>query len=459
MTWLFRLLTRFLILFVLLAAWVGILWFGVRIDISRFNLLSLIGLHALPPIAVWASWLIWRRRSEQAKINAEEEAQKTAEAEQQAQQEIARKSFDESLRTRHYAIDCRWAEVRSGQSELVGAEEVAALADADQGAAPGERLLASLTSTLSDLFTQCPGAQRLPIYVAESAMFDRELAAQAVAACCDATNLPQVRILPAADSVAEAVFSRFESDPLAPGALFLAVDGPSKIDDDDENEFASTEPKHADAVVVLLFTNPDFDLAFNELDARPGQAGDEVDPMTPFWELNRRQLQGLSERLARLPLDARTVLFELPILGQLRRPVAVAGKKADTAWRSAIEEALINADLKKLEFKSEKTATAETEADQKTEDEIPCAWIVHNAGSYETSGERLAALGRGLDAHGIELNIIRQATNVLAQVKLGSVDQWASVALALTRAQALEAPTLWAAFGARSAVGLVTNKV
>ncbi len=286
-------------------------------------------------------------------------------------------------------------------------------------------------------------------------MFDRELAARAVAACCDAKKLPLIRVLPAAEGVAEAIFSRFESDPHAPGALFLAVDGPSVVDDEEDDEFGAIEPKHADAMVVLLFTHPDYDLAFKELEAAPGQAGEEVDPMTPFWERNRLQLQGLSERLSRMPIDACTSLMELPILGQLRRPVAVAGKKAETAWRSAIEQALINANLKKLEFQRDQTATAEVGA----EDEISCAWIVHNAGSYETSGDRLAALGRGLYAHGIELNIIRQATNVLAQVKLGVVDQWASLALAVTRAQALEAPTLWAAFGARSAVGLVTQKI
>lgn len=457
MSWLFSLLTRFLALFLLLAAWVGVLWFGFRFDISRFNVLSLIGMHALPPLAVWGSWLIWRRRAQQAKLSAAEEAQKQAEAEQQAQQDAARKDFEETLRTRQFAVDCRWAEVRSDQAELMGAEEVVLISEADASTTPEERLLASLTNTLSDLFGQCPGAQRLPIYVAESALFDRELAARAVAACCDEKQQPQVRILPAADGVAEAVFSRFESDPLAPGALFLAMDGPSVIEDYDEDEFGSTAPKHADALVVLLFTHPDFDLAFNELETAPGQDGEEVDPMTPFWERNRRQLQGMTERLARMPIEARAALFELPILGQLRRPVAVAGKKAESAWRSAIEQALINANLKKLAFSVEPTEKTDAE-DAESEDEIPCAWIVHNAGSFETSGERLAALGRGLDAHGIELNIIRQATNVLAQVKLGAVDQWASVALALSRAQALEAPTLWAAFGARSAVGLVTNK-
>lgn len=456
MSWLFSLLTRFLALFLLLAAWVGVLWFGFRFDISRFNVLSLIGMHALPPIAVWGSWLIWRRRAQQAKLSAAEETQKQAEAAQQAQQDAARKNFEEALRTRQYAVDCRWAEVRSNQAELMGAEEVVPIS-ADASSTAEERLLASLTDTLSDLFGQCPGAQRLPIYVAESALFDRELAARAVAACCDEKQQPQVRILPAVDGVAEAVFSRFESDPLAPGALFLTMDGPSAIDDDDEGELELMEPKHVDALVVLLFTHPDFDLAFNELEAAPGHDGDEVDPMTPYWERNRRQLQGLTERLARMPLEMRSSLFELPILGQLRRPVAVAGKKAETAWRSAIEQALINANLKKLVFSVEPTEKTDAE-EAEAEDEIPCAWIVHNAGSYETSGERLAALGRGLDAHGIELNIIRQATNVLAQVKLGAVDQWASVALALSRAQALEAPTLWAAFGARSAVGLVTHK-
>lgn len=456
MSWLFSLLTRFLALFLLLAAWIGVLWFGFRFDISRFNVLSLIGMHALPPIAVWGSWLIWRRRAQQAKLSAAEETQKQAEAAQQAQQDAARKNFEETLRTRQYAVDCRWAEVRSNQAELMGAEEVVPIS-ADASSTAEERLLASLTNTLSDLFGQCPGAQRLPIYVAESALFDRELAARAVAACCDEKQQPQVRILPAVDGVAEAVFSRFESDPLAPGALFLTMDGPSAIDDDDEDELGSMEPKHVDALVVLLFTHPDFDLAFNELEAAPGHDGDGVDPMTPYWERNRRQLQGLTERLARMPLELRSSIFELPILGQLRRPVAVAGKKAETAWRSAIEQALINANLKKLVFSVEPTEKTDAE-EAEAEDEIPCAWIVHNAGSYETSGERLAALGRGLDAHGIELNIIRQATNVLAQVKLGAVDQWASVALALSRAQALEAPTIWAAFGARSAVGLVTHK-
>ena len=102
------------------------------------------------------------------------------------------------------------------------------------------------------------------------------------------------------------------------------------------------------------------------------------------------------------------------------------------------------------------TRKPQKEKKSEAESEIKCAWVVHNAGSFEHAGDRLAVLGKALDSHSIDLNIIRQGTNVLADVKLGALDQWVSVALALSRAQKLEAPALWATFGARSAVGMIT---
>ena len=93
MTWLFSLMKRLVLLLVLTAVWVGVLWFGIRLDISRFNLLSLIGLHTVPPFAAWASWSIWRRRSEAAKIKTEENEREQAEAAQATQRESARHAF------------------------------------------------------------------------------------------------------------------------------------------------------------------------------------------------------------------------------------------------------------------------------------------------------------------------------------------------------------------------------
>ena len=455
MYWLISLVKRFLFLSILIGVWVGILWFVIRLDISRFNLLSLAAIHALPPLGVWGGWSLWRRYAAAKKLKAEETAQEQVVVEQQVKHDAERKSFDAALRERQFALDCRWAEVCSNQAELISSDEVETMSESDSNTPASDRLLASLTQSLANLFSLCPGAQRLPIFVAESALFDRELASRAIAACCDAAILPQVRVLPFAEGVANAIFSRFESDPSLPGALFLSVDGSDQPDMDDDDVLMPAPLKTADALVVLLFTHPEYAAAVTELTSGPNPVGEKVDPMTPFWERDQRQLQGLTERLSRFPGEARDSLADLEIVGKLRRPVEVAGKKPESAWRSAIEQALINAELKPLHFKDD-AKDAETMPSEAEED-IPCAWIVHNAGAYESSGDRLAALGRGLDAHGIELNIIRQATNVLAQVKLGVVDQWASVALALTRAKSLEAPTLWAVFGSRSAVGLITN--
>ena len=454
-----NLIKRSVLLFVLIAVWVGVLWFGIRLDISRFNLLGLIGLHAGPPILAWASWSIWRRRSEAAKIKTKESEQEQAEAAQKTQHESAQRAFEETMRMRHFALDCRWAAVYSSQPDLVEDGTVALMPSSDGAAS--ERLLASLSQLLPDLFESCPAARGLPIYIAESPTLDYAQAARVVAGCCHASNLPPIMALPASTTpgVADAIFSRFESDPHLPGALFLAVDGPDVPclgEDDDDQDDLTAQPKQADAMVALLFTHPNLDTALADIITGAGRAENhQYDPMTPFWERNQRQLQGLSERLARLPEEVRTSLPELPVLGQLRRPVEVSGKNQNSAWRNAIERALINANLKQLSFEVEKGTVAATKKD--TEEDIPCAWVVHNAGSYETSGDTLSLLGTGLSAHGIDLNIIRQATNVQADVKLGAVDQWASVALALTQSQALHTTTLWATFGACGAVGFVTN--
>jgi hypothetical protein len=179
--------------------------------------------------------------------------------------------------------------------------------------------------------------------------------------------------------------------------------------------------------------------------------------MTPFWERKQPLQAGLVERLSQLPEGAAAALAALPVMAQLRRPVEVADEKPDRAWRSALEAALINANLKPLDFVWDvATPTPEKPADDAAEREIHCAWAVHNAGSFETAGDRLALLGKALDAQDIDLNIIRQGSNVVAEVNLGMLDQWVSLALAIAQAQALAAPTLWAYFGTRSTLGMIT---
>lgn len=456
MSWIYSIFKRLLLLVVVTSAWVALLWFGIRPNINQFSIPGLIGLHALPPFGLWASWLIWRRWSQVRKEKSEEAQQAQAAADEQARQESQIKAFEDAKQQRLYPIDCRWAAVCSDQPELIASEEVVPMEAEENAVATTDRLMRALQAQISEVASVIPGVFRLPVFVAESAVFDRTHAAQAIAEACPDQTQAQVRILSTTDGVVASIFARFESDPSLPGALFIAVDGFDKVDEDDLDETAYNEPKLADALVLMFCTNPHFDIALQELSNQASVGSESYDPMTPFWERNRHQLKGLSERLVKLPQESLDAIADMPVLGQLRRPAEVAGKKPETAWARAIEYALINASLLPLAFQEEKSITKDSETEEP--EEIACAWIVHNAGSFETSGEKLSALGRGLDDHGIRLNIIREATNVLAQVKLGATDQWASVALALLRAQALESPTLWAVFGARPSVGLVTLK-
>ena len=98
MSWLYTLVRRFLVLSIITTVWVAILWFVIRIDVKHFNLLSLVGLHALPPLLAWGGWTWWRWHAAATKIKAEEAKKEQVIVEKQEQHDVARKAFDNSLR-------------------------------------------------------------------------------------------------------------------------------------------------------------------------------------------------------------------------------------------------------------------------------------------------------------------------------------------------------------------------
>ena len=394
-------------------------------------------------------------------MNAEAVAKARDGAEHTAQRETALRAFQEQLQTRRYAIDCRWASVVSDglADSLPNTVDLIAIPRVDEALTGFEnRVIAVVTTTLSRLAAECPGVQHLPVYVMESPTFDLAQAVVAVRTLRDSpSSAPKVSALACEGEIAATIFARFEREPDLPGALFLAVDGPFNDNEQDEDDFSIAKPKHVDAVVVMLFTHPDLAGAYSKLTMELGEATPAYDPMTPFWERKRGLQTGLVERLSQMPAGAPAALLELPVVAQLRRPVEVAVQKSGRAWSSALEQSLINANLKQQAFVWDIASPSEAPVQEvDAESEIKCAWVVHNAGSFEHAGDRLAALGKALDSHSIDLNIIRQGTNVLADVKLGALDQWVSVALALSFTQKLEAPALWATFGARSVVGMIT---
>ena len=444
MTWLFSLMKRLVLLLVLTAVWVGVLWFGIRLDISRFNLLSLIGLHTVPPFAAWASWSIWRRRSEAAKIKTEENEREQAEAAQATQRESARHAFAETMRVRHFALDCRWATVYSSQPDLADDGSVVTLMPSRDGATT-DRLLASLGELLPDLFESCPAAQGLPIYIAESTALDYAQAARVVTACCNVSNLPPIMALPTSAAAADAIFSRFENDPNLPGALFLAVDGPNTPNfiEDNDGEDEPVQPKQADVVVALLFTHPNLDTALADVMTGAGRADNhQYDPMTPFWERNQRQLQGLSERVARLPEKVRTSLPELPVWGQLRRPARIEVEEKTHRTQNlshVLEQAGINAALIEKPFETTTAAPVELTAPQKIKDN---GWVVHNAGTVDMYGSRLASISSAMSGAGIELALTHESTNVATAGDYGCATPYLMLALAAAKVAELQKPSL-----------------
>ena len=457
----FSAMSRFLGLIGAAALWVGVLWFVIRLDFSRHSLLSVISIHLFPPLLAWGGWLFWRRHVRVAKMNADAAEKAREAAEHTAQRETALQAFQEQMQTRRYAIDCRWASVVSDglADALPNTVGLIAIPRVDEVLTGFEnRATAVVATVLSKLLAECPAVQYLPVYVRASPAFDLAQAVAAVRTLRDASgSAPEVSGLAREDEIAATIFARFEREPDLPGALFLTVDGPFNGDEQDEGDFSIAKPKHVDAVVVMLFTHPDLAAAYSKLTMEVGEATSAYDPMTPFWERKRGLQTGLVERLSQLPAGVPATLLELPIVAQLRRPVEVSGPKLDRAWSGALAQSLINANLKQQAFVWDMASPAEVPPQESdAESEMQCAWLVHNAGSFESTGDRLAVLGKALDTHGIDLNIIRQGTNVLADVTLGALDQWVSVAFALARAQQLEASTLWATFGTRSAVGMIT---
>jgi hypothetical protein len=440
------------------ALWVGVLWFVIRLDFSHKNLLSVISIHLLPPLLAWGGWAFWRRQRGLAKTNAESAAKARAEADQIAQRESALQAYQEKLRIQRYALDCRWASVVSdGLADSLSDETQISIARFEAHDRI-DNLSAVVVDTLSKLFAECAGAQYLPVYVAESPAFDLTQTVVVLKSLRGASaNAPKVSALPRDDEIIATIFDHFEREPDLPGAIFIAVNGAFGSEHEDQmDDFSLAKPKLVNALVVMLFTNPALASASAKLASESGDGTADYDPMTPFWERKQAAHTGLVERLSQMPAGAPTALLELPVMAQLRRPTEVAGPKPDRAWSGALEQCLINANLKQKTFVWDNATPPEATHSGEESEEINCAWVVHNAGSFEHAGDRLASLGKALDAHSIDLNIIREGTNVLAEVKLGALDQWVSVALAILLSQKFEAPTVWAMFGARSAMGLIT---
>ena len=167
---------KLLLLLALLALWVALLWFVIGIDLPKHGNVSLVAMHLLPPLTLWAGWLgwrAWRVRKQETAQAAETEAKRTASEQQRA---AGREKFDKDLAERRTRVDIRWLQVldlskqENAESLAIATDEMIVMQldeetsetlNESPDAWPGTQL----TKLFLALFGKCPAALTFPVYL------------------------------------------------------------------------------------------------------------------------------------------------------------------------------------------------------------------------------------------------------------------------------------------------------
>jgi len=468
-------LKKLLLLVALLALWVALLWFAIGIDLSKHGNVSLVAMHLLPPLALWASWLGWRAwqtRKQAADTAAEAEAKRAALDKHRAE---SRKKFDQDLAERRAGVDFRWLQVRdlSKQENTESLamttdemtvtlldEEMSEIADETPDAWPGVQL----TELFAALLAQCPAALTFPVYLlgpSSRAFADQSrmvCAARESALSQLETAWPQnialgaVLGLPRSNASPQELIDLCATQPELPGALVLAFESPlSNAQHGEEEPNPETKQreqwfgKAGQALVGMLLTAPALPSVLAQLGEIAPDGAHDV--MTPFWE--RTQLApGMISALAPLPADWRQTLADMPMIAQLRRPawIEVEEKARPTqitqSLRRILEVAGINAALIEPQFDFDGDAS---EAPKKAPpiQMSDSRWLVHNAGSIDACGSRIGGIGLALSGAGMDLDAVGEGLNVVAQAgDCGRATPYLMLALAAIKTAELRKPTL-----------------
>ncbi|MBI5750627.1 MAG: hypothetical protein HZA59_00595 [Hydrogenophilales bacterium] len=471
---------KLLLLTVFLALWIALLWFAIGIDIAKHGNVSLVAIHLLPPLAVWAGWLgwrAWRARTKDADQAAEAEAKRATLEKQRAER---RAEFDNELAERRARVDFRWLQVRDvskhGEAEHLAVstddlqvmlldEEIAELAAEAPAAWPGTQL----TELFTALSVRCPAALTFPVYVlgpserafadlAEMVRVAREAAVSKMGSAWP-TDITLGAVLGLQQRVAspQDLIDLCATQPELPGAVVLAFESPhANQAKSEESNNAKTQReqwfgKAGQALVGMLLTSPALPGVLAQLDEIAPAGADDV--MTPYWE--RAQLApGMITVLAPLPTDWRETLATLPTLAQLRRPAWVEMEEkmrpmqVTQNLRRLLDLAGINAALIEPHFKFGDEAVEPSQTPPlKLADS---AWLVHNAGGIAVCGSRLAGVGLALSEAGLDLAPVNEGTNVVVHAgDCGRATPYLMLGLAAAKAAKLQKPVLVTHFQTR----------
>lgn len=455
-----------------LATWTGALWLLLPIDIFRYSLLSIIAMHvAVPTLAVgaWFSVRFWIQKLRYAKVVNAETAQQNIKI---AEKTRLKNLFEELLRIRRTAINCRWAAIAdvvfwNGSTQLTEDTEQTHTREyaADSIYSWPQPTLIRL---FQELFAAIPGASGLPIAICASShatdgveKIVRQAHAIAVdqlgiVVTCNAT--PDVLFLSEGDvhpftQLHDVFFKHRE----LPGLIVVAFDSLLKDEAESNDWFDSADTQSErekwhgkpNRSVCLLLLSP------NELESVLSTLADLgsdalLDNLTPHWERQQIPL-GMARFLMKWPKIWREGFIAMPPIASLQRSTAIvlsenaSTKQRVQGVRDAMGEAAIDASLIEPEFVFEGEVDSNGKADAKSIS--TCGWLIHNAGDVSVCGERLALLGVSMLQHDMEIDPINQATNtVMAVGDCGTASHWLSLALAIQRVANNHKPALCAVF-------------
>lgn len=487
-------LLSLLILFISAATWIAILWLAIAPDFTKWSNLVTIALHALPPLTVWLTWVLVHRYKLKKKSEDKDLREQQAQAEREATREAARKKHEEAMRQRHFGCDCRFVAMRGlALSSKLPLPEIAA-DNIDIQSRPLEEALTSTASSIVDqlapsirdalatLYDACGAAAAFPIFIQPPSDISGQEAVTLIRNThkdiIEKSGLrgklgsatPQILFLPSSGSTANRTIALFDSAPDLPGAVVLAFDSPltrNLAHDSEENIDPALQKreqqagKPSEGVITLLLTNPDLHSILKVIDGIDESAA-KHDSMTPFWD-KTVTLEGHLAWLARINLELRNELTQLPVLGRIRRGVfrdalaQPAGVLDMTrTMQDLLEQAQINASLIELPFTQDDAspAKAETKAAEAPPPDSPssqtrCRWLVHNAGGVDHVGKRLGALGAAMHYFQIDLDLVHidMSTNIVTRIgDLGYATGLSQLAFGVAHAADTGSPTLCVEF-------------
>jgi hypothetical protein len=444
--------------------WCAALWYALPLDLAALSPPDLVGLHVAPPLLAEAAWFAFKRIRAARAEKAKDAAEKTAEAEKQAEIEAAEVAREEALRRRRAYVECRalWLEVIKIPDWLKEVPTQCSLVERQVQEVQGRRSETVLLRALQEVFEVVLSNEPLawlPVYLLAGRDLENDArrlkwlrqAWQKAAVVRGTETRCQCEMLPGEGAVAERVISMFESDSELPALILLGMDSPLV------EELGGAEEADGDlqqrnvqghAIVAALLSRPG--LALPEDMKAAAVEHKEADDYTPYWERGDMSAARSAAGWGEMPLRLQPVFLESlkPFAALCRSRQTVCPERGYMrALKETIENVSIDAGLLKMPGERERN---EESPDAKTPESLDLGGLLHNSGEGDDQDAfaRRARLVSGMTGLGCEIDVLEEASNLDEEHgDVGAAYAALMLAEALIRAAQLQKPVLTAEFG------------